>query len=53
VQLQLVATSSTTPSNIAIGFPSKLGISLAIHTNDVINNTFIKNVCEVIIDKNN
>jgi hypothetical protein len=48
-----VATSSTTPSNIAIGFPPKLGISLAIHINDVIDNTFIQNVRKVIIDKKN
>jgi hypothetical protein len=48
-----VATSTRAPSNIEIGSPSKLGIPLAIHTNDVIDNIFIQNVCKVIIDKSN
>jgi hypothetical protein len=51
--MQLVATSTIAPSNIAIGSPSKLGIPLAIHTNDVIDNTSIQNVCKVMIDKKN
>jgi hypothetical protein len=48
-----VATSIISQPNIAIGSPSKLGIPLAIHTNDVIDNTFIQNVRKVTIDKNN